>query len=85
MNNAAGVMNNAEGNGVAKTSVTSNAGAMRAYRKRRKRGIRIVRVHVTDGELDVVAARGYEGAGQRTNRTVLDSAVSQFLSDVLFG
>ena len=84
MNNAAEVMNNAERNGVAKTSVTSNAGAMRAYRKRRKRGIG--RAGARDGwRIRRDSGTGCEGAGQRTNRTVLDSAVSQFLSDVLFG
>ena len=44
----------------------------------------MLRVRVTDSELDLIAARGYEGANERGDRGAMGSAVSAFVSDILF-
>lgn len=77
-------MSEAAGNEVAVTRDAS-AARSRTYRRRRKRGLLIARVAISTGELDTLAARGYEGARQRGDRAAIDAAVTQLVSDVLFG
>ena len=60
----------------------TSAERMRALRERRRRGLRKLRIEVSEEELRAIAKRGYEGA----LTTVLDQqaqAVGLFLNDAL--
>jgi len=56
---------------------------MRAHRERARRGLRRVTIDVSEGDLQVIAERGYEGAAS-TEPDQQAQAVGLFLSDALF-
>ena len=58
---------------------------MRAFRHRRRRGVRCVRVQVGRAEVDGLVAKGYLPPGDRENTEALEFAASSFISDALLG
>jgi hypothetical protein len=55
---------------------------MRAHRERARRGIRRLTVDVSDGDLQAMVERGYEGAAS-TDHDQQAQAVGLFLNDAL--
>ena len=55
---------------------------MRALRERRRRGLRKLRIEVSEEELRAIAKRGYEGA-LTTDHDQQAQAVGLFLNDAL--
>ena len=60
----------------------TSAERMRALRERRRRGLRKLRIEVSEDDLRAIAKRGYEGA-VTTNHDQQAQALGLFLSDVL--
>jgi hypothetical protein len=63
--------------------MATSAERMRAYRERARRGLRRVTIDVSEGDLQVIAERGYEGAAS-TEPDQQAQAVGLFLTDALF-
>ena len=55
---------------------------MRAHRERARRGLRRLTVDVSDGDLQAMVERGYEGAAS-TDHDQQAQAVGLFLNDAL--
>jgi hypothetical protein len=53
--------------------MATSAERMRAYRERARRGLRRVTIDVSEGDLQVIAERGYEGAASTEGRPVSDA------------
>jgi hypothetical protein len=62
--------------------MATSAERMRALRERARRGIRRLTVDVSDGDLQAMVERGYEGPAS-TDHDQQAQAVGLFLSDVL--
>jgi hypothetical protein len=60
----------------------TSAERMRALRERRRRGLRKLRIEVSEEELRAIAKRGYEGA-LTTDHDQQAQAVGLFLTDAL--
>jgi len=60
----------------------TSAERMRALRERRRRGLRKLRIEVSEEELRAIAKRGYEGA-LTTDHDQQAQAVGLFLNDAL--
>ena len=60
----------------------TSAERMRALRERRRRGLRKLRIEVSEDDLRAIAERGYEGA-VTTDHDQQAQAVSLFLTDAL--
>ena len=63
--------------------MATSAERMRAHRERARRGLRRVTIDVSEGDLQVIAERGYEGAAS-TEPDQQAQAVGLFLTDALF-
>jgi hypothetical protein len=59
-----------------------SAERMRALRERQRRGLRKLRIEVSEGDLRTIAKRGYEGA-VTTDHDQQAQAVGLFLTDAL--
>ena len=62
--------------------MATSAERMRALRERRRRGLRKLRIEVSEEELRAIAKRGYEGA-VTTGHDQQAQAVGLFLTDAL--
>jgi hypothetical protein len=62
--------------------MATSAERMRALRERRRRGLRKLRVEVSEDDLRAIAERGYEGA-VTTGHDQQAQAVGLFLTDAL--
>jgi hypothetical protein len=62
--------------------MATSAERMRALRERARRGIRRLTVDVSDGDLQAMVERGYEGAAS-TDHDQQAQAVGLFLNDAL--
>jgi hypothetical protein len=62
--------------------MATSAERMRALRERARRGIRKLTVDVSDGDLQAIVERGYEGAAS-TDHDQQAQAVGLFLNDAL--
>ena len=60
----------------------TSAERMRALRERRRRGLRKLRIEVSEEELRAIAKRGYEGA-LTTDHDQQAQAIGLFLTDAL--
>jgi hypothetical protein len=60
----------------------TSAERMRALRERRRRGLRKLRIEVSEEELRAIAKRGYEGS-VTTDHDQQAQAVGLFLNDAL--
>ena len=58
---------------------------MRRYRKRKKRGFRIVRIPIGLAEIEGLIERGYLSRGDKENVMAVESATNDFLSEALLG
>ena len=56
---------------------------MRLYRKRRRRGMRCVHVHVSPPEVEVLIRKGYLSDETRNDRDALAFAVGSLIYDAL--
>jgi len=63
--------------------MATSAERMRAHRERARRGLRRVTIDVSEGDLQAIAERGYEGAAS-TEPDQRAQAVGLFLTDALF-
>ena len=63
-------------------NMVTSAERMRALRERRRRGLRKLRIEVSEEELRAIAKRGYEGA-LTTDHDQQAQAVGLFLNDAL--
>jgi hypothetical protein len=63
-------------------NMVTSAERMRALRERQRRGLRKLRIEVSEDDLRQIAKRGYEGA-VTTDHDQQAQAVGLFLSDVL--
>jgi hypothetical protein len=61
----------------------SAAERMRAYRRRRRRGLRCVEVQVGRAELDGLIAKGYLSSDKRNELHEIQLAIGDFLFDYL--
>jgi hypothetical protein len=66
-------------------AATSAAERMRRYRKRQKRGFRIVRVQTGLAEIEGLIERGYLKRGDRENVHAVESATNDFVFEALLG
>jgi hypothetical protein len=64
-------------------SSSPTAERMRIYRKRRRRGLRCVRLQVGQAELDELVAKGYLAAADRAHVEAIESAIDDFMFDWL--
>jgi hypothetical protein len=66
-------------------TASSSPGAvrMRAYRRRRRRGTRCVRVALGPPEIDRLVATGYLSTDERADREAVQAAASWFIADAL--
>jgi hypothetical protein len=64
-------------------SCTPVAERMRRYRKRRRRGMRCVRVEVNLAEVEALIRKGYLNDETRNDRYALTFAVGSFIYDAL--
>jgi hypothetical protein len=58
---------------------------MRRYRKRQKRGFRIVRIQIGLAEIEGLIERGYLSRGDKENVKGVEFATNDFVSETLFG
>ena len=58
---------------------------MRRYRKRQKRGFRIVRIQIGLAEIEGLIERGYLPRGDKENVKAVEFATDDFLSEALLG
>ena len=63
----------------------SAAERMRRYRKRQKRGFRIVRVQIGLAEIEGLIERGYLKRGDRENVKAVEFATNDFVFESLLG
>ena len=64
---------------------TSAAERMRRYRKRQKRGFRIVRIQIGLAEIEGLIERGYLSRGDKENVKAVEFATNDFFSEALLG
>lgn len=63
----------------------SPAERMRRYRKRQKRGFRIVRIQIGLAEIEGLIERGYLSRGDKENVKAVEFATNDFVSEALLG
>ena len=63
----------------------SAAERMRRYRKRQKRGFRIVQIQIGLAEIEGLIERGYLERGDKENVKAVEFATNDFLSEALLG
>jgi hypothetical protein len=66
-----------------KASPKSVAERMRAYRRRRRHGLRCYEVKLGRAELDDLVAKGYLSPAKRNDRHAIELAIDDFLFDFL--
>ena len=67
-------------------SPPSNAAVrMRAYRRRRRRGMRCFSIRLTEPEIEALVTKNYLGAEARSDREAIVGAIEACLSDTLAG
>ena len=66
-------------------AATSAAERMRRYRKRQKRGFRIVRIQIGLAEIEGLIERGYLSRGDKENVKAVESATNDFVFEALLG
>jgi len=71
--------------GIPIRSPTPIAERMRSYRRRRRRGLRCVRLQVGRGELDGLVAKGYLAPGDRQDVEAIAVAIDDLIFDWLGG
>jgi len=64
---------------------TFAAERMRRYRKRQRRGERIVRVRLGPDEIEALVSRGYLSAGERDDAIALQFGMSCLIDETLGG
>jgi hypothetical protein len=57
---------------------------MRAFRERRRRGVRLIRVRIKKTEIEALERLGYLAPGQRENAGSIQRAVELLVSDADF-
>lgn len=65
------------------SSPSAAAARMRAFRRRRRKGLRCLRVQIGPAEIDRLIANRYLGPTERENVEAIETAASWFLSDAL--
>jgi hypothetical protein len=61
----------------------SAAERMRRYRKRQRRGQRIIRVQVGPPEIETLVSKGFLGPGNRNDSIAIEFGLSAFIDEVL--
>jgi hypothetical protein len=61
----------------------SSAERMRRYRKRQRRGQRIVRLQIGPAEIEALVARGFLGPGDREDPIAIEYGLSVLIDDAL--
>ena len=64
---------------------TSAAERNRRYRKRQRRGQRIIRVQIGPAEIDALVSRGFLGPGDREDAIAIEFGVSAYIDETLGG
>ena len=62
---------------------SSVAERVRVHRKRRRNGLRSVRVLITEGEIDRFVCQGYLAADRRNLTSAIQEAIREFICDRL--
>ena len=62
---------------------TSAAERMRRYRKRQRRGQRIVRVQIGRNEIEALVLRGFLGPGDRQDVSAIEFGLSAYIDETL--
>jgi hypothetical protein len=65
-------------------AVRSSAARTKRYRARRRRGTRCIMVHVNEGEVGALVARGYLPAEARGDAVAIKGAIEGVVSDLAF-
>jgi hypothetical protein len=63
----------------------SPAERMRLYRRRRRRGRRVVRVEIDAAEVEALVRRGYLEPKDREDASAIEAAANAAMSDLLAG
>jgi hypothetical protein len=58
---------------------------MRRYRKRQRRGQRLIRVQVGPVEIDALVERGFLGSGDREDTNAIEFGMGAFIDETLGG
>jgi hypothetical protein len=67
-------------NGKAPTSASER---MRRYRKRQRRGQRIIRLQIGPNEIEGLVSRGFLGPGDREDASAIEFGMSAFIDEAL--
>jgi hypothetical protein len=62
---------------------TSAAERMRRYRKRQRRGQRIIRVQIGPNEIEALVLRGFLGPGDRGDASAIEFGLSALIDQAL--
>jgi hypothetical protein len=61
----------------------SPAARMRRYRKRKRRGQRIIRVQIGPNEIEALVSRGFLGPGDREDIIAIEFGMSAYIDETL--
>jgi hypothetical protein len=56
---------------------------MRRYRKRQRRGQRIIRVQIEPNEIEALVSRGFLGPNDREDTSAIEFGMSAFIDETL--
>jgi hypothetical protein len=62
---------------------SASAERMRRYRKRQRRGQRIVRLQIGRNEIESLVSRGFLGPGDREDASAIEFGMSAFIDETL--
>jgi hypothetical protein len=65
------------------TKSWSSAERMRRYRKRQRRGQRIIRVQIGPNEIEALVSRGFLGPNDREDTSAIEFGMSAFIDETL--